>query len=1038
MNNKYMNNPLYDAEQQILKFWEHINLIQLIEKKQINSSKKRIYYDGPPTANGKPGIHHVKSRVFKDVIPRFWIMNGYKVDRIPGWDCHGLPVELQVEKQIKINSKKDITKYKIDNFNQLCREYALSNIEAFKKMTSYSGYLADYSNEYTTMNNQYIESVWWSIKQAYNKGLLEYKKRIAPYCTRCETTLSNHEVDQGYKEIDDTSIYIKFKLDNENTSFLVWTTTPWTVLANTALAVNPTIQYIKLYDHISKENYIVAKNLAEKLFDQFDIITEYTGKELENKQYIRPINVVNISNTYKILLSDYVTDTDGTGIVHQAPAFGNDDYNSCIEYNLPIINHILENGIIKNDIKQFGGIYFLDSNNLIIDQLKTSSALFKEEQYKHKYPFCWRCNTKLIYYLTDAWSINTTKIKDQLLSINNTVNWYPETIKNGRYGRWLSNNVDWIISRTRYWGTPLPIWKCNNNHITVIESREELNNLSDQDVSQLDLHRPYIDKVSIKCKHKDSNNNNCLLNASRVNYVLDVWYDSGAMPFAQYGYPYYTNKTLNDIYPADYISEGIDQTRGWFYTLMVIAAIVNDSSAYKNVIVLGHILAEDGRKMSKSLGNIVDPFYLFNKYGTDVIRWYMLSSCMPSISHPLHFKAFEEIYKKNIATYWNIIEFYQLYKKVSKYTIQDIKYEDLEDALDKWIMTYMDQLINETTRLYEQYDLYNVTKLLSQAINNISNWYIRLTRNRFWEDDPISLSLLHYLITRLSLLLAPIIPYITEQSWQLNIKTIEEKQLPSIHLAKWPTTKLKIDNNIINNFKQIQEIIILARSLRAQHQLPIKQPLQTLWINKEIYNHLSKSSLFKYIKSEINIKDISIMKNKDSLVDTIIKPNFKKLGKVFRKDIQKLINSIQSINTKELLKSGFCNIKINNDQYKLSIDDLIITTVPKNNIDIITKDNIIIGLDFNITNELKLEYIARNIIRFIQESRKNAKFNISDRIILNWSSADNSIIQSFNKFNELISNETLSSKINKVDIIKENNNIFSHPKYKLTIHIIAI
>ncbi|MGZ8718882.1 MAG: isoleucine--tRNA ligase, partial [Aeromicrobium sp.] len=713
------------------------------------------FYEGPPTANGIPGTHHVEARVFKDVFPRFKTMQGFHVERKAGWDCHGLPVEIAVEKELGFNGKPDIEAYGIAEFNAKCREAVVRNVDLFEEMTDRMGYWVNMSEPYRTMDSSYVESVWWGLTQIFDKGLLAEDFRVAPYCPRCGTTLSDHELAQGYEDITDPSVYVRFPLTSgphAGTDMLVWTTTPWTLVSNTAVAIHPEVTYVVAGN--GEESLIVAEPLIEKsLGEGWTVRERFTGRDMERWNYQRPFELVPFDEpAHFVVLGDYVTTEDGTGLVHQSPAFGADDMIVCKAYGLPVVNPVTSDGHFEADIDLIGGEFFKTADKKLVADLAARNLLFKELAYEHPYPHCWRCHTPLMYYAQPAWYIRTTEIKDQLLGENAQTNWYPETIKNGRYGDWLTNNIDWALSRNRYWGTPLPVWRndVDPTKLVCIESLARLSEYTGRDLSDLDPHRPYIDDITFEIEGTPGT-------YRRVPEVIDAWFDSGSMPFAQWGYPHVegSREKFARAYPAQYICEAIDQTRGWFYSLMAVGTLVFDESSYESVVCLGHILAEDGRKMSKHLGNILLPMPLMDEHGADALRWFMACSGSPWSARRIGHNALTEIVRKVLLTYWNTVAFHVLYANTEGWTpaagapaVAD------RPLLDRWLLSQVHELNRDLTVAMENFDTQQVGAKLTRFIDELSNWYVRRSRRRFWKGDPAALATLHETIDIVTRLMA--------------------------------------------------------------------------------------------------------------------------------------------------------------------------------------------------------------------------------------------------------------------------------------------
>ncbi|MFM8445855.1 MAG: isoleucine--tRNA ligase, partial [Actinomycetota bacterium] len=812
------------VEREILSFWStqeifHKSVAQRAE------GESWTFYEGPPTANGMPGTHHIEARVFKDVFPRYHTMKGKHVIRNAGWDCHGLPVEIAVEKELGFSGKGDIEKYGIAKFNEKCRESVQRHVSAFTEMTERMGFWVDFDKAYWTMSDEYIESVWWSLAQIHKKGLLVQDHRVAPYCPRCGTGLSDHELAQGYETVTDPSVYVRFpitsgELASLNASLLVWTTTPWTLVSNTAIAVNPEVDYlvVKTGGELPEEVLVIAEPLAEKVLPGFTEIKRLSGKELERVSYKRPLALVDIPDAHYVLLADYVTTEDGTGLVHQAPAFGADDLATCKRYELPVVNPVAANGYFLDEVDLVGGKFFKDADKVLIKALKEGGSLFRHQTFQHSYPHCWRCHTPLIYYAQPSWYIRTTKIKEALIRENEKTDWHPETIKTGRFGDWLNNNIDWALSRNRYWGTPLPVWKCEDGHEEAVASKSELSTLAGRDLSNLELHRPYVDEITFDCP-------TCKKQMVRTSEVIDCWYDSGAMPFAQWGYPHKegSEAVFKDSYPADFICEAIDQTRGWFYTLMAIGTLVFDQSSYKTVLCLGHILDKDGRKMSKHLGNVLEPMQLMDRHGADAVRWYMLASGSPWSARRVGHEIISEVVRKTLLTYWNTVSFLALYASASDFVPSKPLAISERPMMDRWILSELNKLIVEVDLAYADFDSQRAGNAIAQFVDDLSNWYVRRSRRRFWDGDPVALTTLHECLEKVTLLMAPMVPFISEHVWQVLIRKVDPTAPLSVHLANFPIAdKGSIDEQLSTDVALARRLVELGRAARAQSQVKIR------------------------------------------------------------------------------------------------------------------------------------------------------------------------------------------------------------------------
>ena len=780
-------------EHDVLDLWDRESVFER-SVAQAQGRPLWTFYEGPPTANGTPGAHHVEARVFKDIFPRYRTMKGYFVPRQAGWDCHGLPVELAVERELGFSGKQDIEAYGIAEFNDKCRESVLRHVDEFTAMSKRMGFWVDTQSAYWTMNPDYIESVWWSLKTIFDAGLLVQDHRVAPYCPRCGTGLSDHELAQGYETVVDPSVYVRFPIADgpladryPGIALLVWTTTPWTLVSNTAVAVRPDATYCVVRSD-DGDTFIVAEELIGHVFadSPVEVLERFSGATLERTRYQRPFDLVDVPDSHFVIVADYVTTDDGTGLVHQAPAFGAEDLVSCRAYGLPVVNPITANGHFEDQVPLVGGQFFKKADETLTRDLKERGLLFRRDPYEHSYPHCWRCHTPLLYYAQPSWYIKTTAKKEELLEQNEHTNWYPPTIKWGRYGDWLTNNVDWALSRNRYWGTPLPIWRCADGHLTAVGSLAELSELSGSNLSSLDPHRPYVDDVTIACP-------TCRQEARRVPEVIDCWYDSGAMPFAALGYPHRNVDAFDERYPADFICEAIDQTRGWFYSLMAVGTLVFGQSSYKNVVCLGHILDEDGRKMSKHLGNVLEPIPLMDEHGADAVRWFMLASGSPWQARRVGHSAIADVVRRTLLTYWNTVSFLSLYARTAQWQPSDGAPAPQDRPLiDRWVLSEAHRLARDVDDALENFDTQRGGRILAAFIDDLSNWYVRRSRRRFWDGDPAALATLHEALRIVTLCLAPYTPFIAERVWQDLFRPTEADAPESVHLAQWPTVDVGV------------------------------------------------------------------------------------------------------------------------------------------------------------------------------------------------------------------------------------------------------
>jgi len=986
-------------EREILSFWQTQDIFHTSVRTRAGG-ESWTFYEGPPTANGMPGTHHIEARVFKDVFPRFHTMKGKHVIRKAGWDCHGLPVEIAVEKELGFSGKGDIEKYGIAAFNDKCRESVQRHVDAFTAMTERMGFWVDFDEAYWTMSDEYIESVWWSLAQIHKKGLLVQDHRVAPYCPRCGTGLSDHELAQGYETVKDPSVYVRFPvtsgdLEKLGASLLVWTTTPWTLVSNTAIAVHPDVDYVAVRTKESEDSKSEVLVLAEPLLsvvgDGYEILKKVKGRDLERTSYSRPFNYVEIPDAHFVILADYVTTEDGTGLVHQSPAFGADDLASCRRYNLPVINPILPNGHFEESVQLVGGLFFKEADKPLVKELKSSGRLYRHQQYEHTYPHCWRCHTPLIYYAQPSWYIRTTKIKDALLRENAATDWHPETIKTGRFGDWLNNNIDWALSRNRYWGTPLPIWRCENAHEESFGSRNELQDRAGRDLTNLELHRPYVDDINFNCKE-------CSATMIRTPEVIDCWYDSGAMPFAQWGYPHKEGSVekFNEAYPADFICEAIDQTRGWFYTLMAIGTLVFDKSSYKTVLCLGHILDKDGRKMSKHLGNVLEPMALMDQHGADAVRWYMLAAGSPWSARRVGHDAISEVVRKTLLTYWNTVSFLSLYASAANYLPQPISDASKLSMMDRWIISELNQLISTVDAALNDFDSQTAGTALATFVDDLSNWYVRRSRRRFWDGDAAALSTLHHCLKTVTLLMAPMVPFITEHVWQKLIRVVEPNSPTSVHLADFPAAdKNAIDAQLSKDVALTRRLVELGRASRAQSQVKIRQPLSRALIAAPSWKSLS-TELRDQIADELNVEKLDDLASAESgLVDISIKANFRTLGAKFGGDVQAIAKVIAASDATALVSEirthGKFSLPYGDGAIaEVTEEDLVITETPRTGWAVASHSGESVALDLELTPELISKGIVREAIRAIQDARKSSGFDVSDRIHVKWNSDDES------------------------------------------------
>lgn len=983
-----------DVEASFSKYWQEKDILN---KSIENKDKYFVFYDGPATANGMPGLHHMVAKFLKDAFCKYKTMQGYKVLRKVGWDTHGLPVEVQVEKQLGFNGKKDIEKYGIEKFNAECRKTVWANEKAFSDLTTKMGQFIDLEHPYVTYDNSYIETEWWILKKFFDAGLFYEGQKILPYCPRCGTGLATHEVAQGYKEISVDTVIVCMKKKDEDAYFLVWTTTPWTLIANVALCVNPNEEYVKVKSQGHK--FILAKKLANKILgEDIEILETYKGSDLEYVEYEQLIPSLSVDKkAFYVTCDEYVTMEDGTGIVHLAPAFGQDDYNVGRKYNLPYLNPVGDDGKYKEGLWKGQNVFEADLE--VIKYLKKEDKLFKKQKIVHNYPHCWRCDSPLIYYSKPSFYLEITKIKDKIKEANSKVNWYPEYVGEKRFANWLENLNDWAISRNRYWGTPLPLWRCSCGHSIMIGSKKELIELATTKVSEdIDLHRPYVDDIHIKCPI-------CGKEMTRVNDVIDCWFDSGAMPFAQYHYPFENEELFNTQFPADFIAEGIDQTRGWFYSLLVISTFIKGVSPYKNVLVNELLLDKNGQKMHKSKGNAIEPFTIISKYGADIVRFYL--PYVSPVWTPLKFDedGLKEVHSKFFNPLKNTYTFFQMYANIDNIDPRNFKVatSDLEN-IDKWLLSKYNKLIKNVTSAYEEYDLNKVVKLVTEFVSDdLSNWYIRRNRKRFWQSELDNSKMSVYQTTYEVLIgickiVAPISPFITEEIYQ-NL-TDEE----SVHLASFPISDEKlIDEELENKMELVRNLISLGRNAREEAKIKVRQPISEVIIDGK--NKKVLADVIDLIKEELNVKEIVFAENLNEYMNFSIKPNFKNAGSILGSKMPEFVKYLNSLKEEEIdnirnnMNLEFEGIKITEDLIDIKIN-------AKEGFNVATENNNFIILNTTLTEELLNEGLAREFVSKIQQLRKTENFDVEDRINI-YIDANKDFINQLMTNMEYIKSETL-------------------------------
>ncbi|MBR5518094.1 MAG: isoleucine--tRNA ligase, partial [Clostridia bacterium] len=953
------------------------------------------FYDGPPTANGKPHIGHVLTRVIKDMIPRYRTMKGYKVLRKAGWDTHGLPVELEVEKMLGLDGKEQIEKYGLEPFIKHCKESVWKYKGMWEDFSNTVGFWADMDDPYVTYHNEFIESEWWALKQIWDKGLLYKGFKIVPYCPRCGTPLSSHEVAQGYKNVKERSAVVRFKVVGEDAYFLAWTTTPWTLPSNVALCVNPDEVYCKVkaadgYTYYMAEALLdkVLGGLAKEDAPAYEVLETYKGTDLEHKEYeplfdcVKPICEKQNKKGHYITCDNYVTMSDGTGIVHIAPAFGEDDANVGRRYDLPFVQLVDAKGELTEDTP-FVGLFVKDADPKILVDLESRGLLFDAPKYEHDYPFCWRCDTPLIYYARESWFIKMTAVKDDLIANNNTINWIPESIGKGRFGDWLNNVQDWGVSRDRYWGTPLNIWECECGHRHSIGSIAELKEMSDNCPDDIELHRPYIDAVTIKC-------DKCGKQMNRVSEVIDCWFDSGAMPFAQWHYPFENKEIFEDNFPANFISEAVDQTRGWFYSLLAISTLIFNKAPYKNVIVLGLVQDENGQKMSKSKGNAVDPFEALETFGADAIRWYFYSNSAPWLPNKFHAGAVTEGQRKFMGTLWNTYAFFVLYANIDNFdaTKYSLDYDKLS-VMDKWLLSKLNTLIKEVDNNLENYKITETSRILQDFVDDLSNWYVRRSRERFWgkemtQDKINAYMTLYTTLVELAKISAPMIPFMADDIYRNLVCSIDKNAPESVHLCDFPAVKEEwIDKDLETNMKEVLDIVVLGRSCRNSANIKNRQPIGKMFVK----SHTELNEFFKaIIAEELNVKDVEFKDDVKDFTSYSFKPQLRTLGPKYGKFIGEIRNALAEIDGNaamdELNANGVLKLQLSNIVADLEKEDLLIETAQVEGFESVSDYGITVILDTNLTEELIEEGFVREIISKIQTMRKDSGYEVMDHIVI--------------------------------------------------------
>ena len=1005
-----LHNGFVGMEDEVAKLWKDKNVIQ--KNFDMNQDGEYFtFYDGPPTANGKPHVGHILTRVMKDIIPRYKVMKGYKVIRKAGWDTHGLPVELEIEKKLGISGKEQIETYGVEKFVKECKSSVFTYVSMWEKMTNKIGYWVDMDNPYVTYDNKYIESVWWALSKLWEKGLLYKGHKVMPYCPRCGTALSSHEVAQGYKDVSDLTCIAKFKVQGEDNKYiLAWTTTPWTLPSNLALCVNKAYTYIEA--KVEDEIYILAKDLADKVLGEgnYEIVKEFKGTELLGVKYEQLMPFAKVEGkAFEVIHGDYVTLTDGTGIVHIAPAYGEDDSLVAKANGIAFVNLVDKEGKFVDEVTPWAGKFVKKCDESICNWLKERNKLFKSERHTHSYPHCWRCDTPLLYYPKESWFVAMSKLRDKLLENNNKINWYPDNIRTGRFGKFLENVIDWGISRDRYWGTPLPIWECECGHRECIGSIDELKKKGINVPDDIELHKPYIDDVHLRCTE-------CGKEMTRTKEVIDCWFDSGSMPFAQLHYPFENKELFEKNFPAQFISEAVDQTRGWFYTLLAISTALFDTNPFENCIVLGHVLDKKGLKMSKHKGNVVDPMDVLNTQGADATRWHFYTASAPWLPTRFSIDDVGESQRKFLSTLWNVYSFYVLYAEIDKFNPLDYADFKSENVMDKWIISKLNTLVKDIDNKLNNYDITNAALEIEDFTDLLSNWYVRRNRARYWAqdltDDKIGayVTLYKVLVTLIEVA-APFVPFITEEIYQNLVVNLDPNAKESIHLTLWPETdESAIDKDLEKEMDLAYKIVKLGRSARNSANIKNRQPLSEILISTkalpEYYENI--------ITDELNVKNIELGADLSKYVNFELKPNLPVLGKTYGKLIPAIRKEIASRNQMELaqkIRNGESEIlNINGTEIELNSDNVLVTMQGLDGFAFAGEGEIGVVLDTHISDELRKEGHVREMISKIQNMRKEKGFEVADKINL-YVSGNEMLKNIIKEFADTIKKETLTVNI---------------------------
>jgi isoleucyl-tRNA synthetase len=1007
-------------EEGVLRFWKSQDIFQ----KSLTTREggpEYVFFEGPPTANGKPGVHHVLARAFKDIFPRYKTMNGYHVSRRGGWDTHGLPVEIEVEKKLGFTNKQQIEDYGIGKFNKLCKDSAFTYIQEWERLTDRIAFWVDLDTAYITYKDEYVESVWWILKQLWEKDLLYQGFKVIPYCPRCGTPLSDHEVALGYADAEDPSIYVRMPLmDEEGTSLLVWTTTPWTLPANVAVAAHPDVEYVKIEYEMhdgGSECLILAKDLLPTIFGdtEYKIVQEMKGKQLKGLRY-KPLFTFLPTDkpAHYIVLADYVTTEDGSGLVHIAPAFGSEDMDVALEENLPMLMTVAPDGSFISEVRPWAGMFVKDADPLIIQDLQSRGLMFHVGKITHTYPFCWRCSTPLLYYARPTWYIRTSQYKDRMVELNKEINWYPGHIRDGRFGNWLENNIDWALGRERYWGTPLPVWECQDCHKQVcIGSRKELSDLAGKDLTDLDPHRPHVDEVQFECS-------DCGGNMHRVPELIDVWFDSGSMPVAQWHYPFENLDDFKEQFPADFICEAVDQTRGWFYSLHAISTLLFDSNCYKNVICLGLILDGEGRKMSKSRGNIVAPWDVINAHGADAMRWYLYTASPPGQERRFSQDLVADVVRNFTLTLWNTYSFFVTYANLDGWK-PDVNAELEYSPLDEWLRSALHALTRDVTDALENYDVLGATRPIQTFVEQLSNWYLRRSRRRFWKseadaDKQAAYATLYEALSTVSKLLAPTMPFLADELYQNLVRTVETDAPESVHLAQWPGFDASvIDEKLNQHMTLVMKLASLGHAARNKSAIKVRQPLAEVAFS--VGNAEEREAIGKYadlLKEELNVKKISSLHKAADAVDYALNPLPKQLGQKYGRKFPAIRKAILALEPEafalQLLDGKNISVEADGEMLEILPDEVEVRTNARSGFEVASDGAYLAALVTELTPELVQEGLAREVVRRVQDLRKTADLDISDRIKLYYK-ATPALAEAIMLYSDYLKGETLTMEL---------------------------